>query len=68
VFEQLRKSLNGRALRWLQVAAIASLSVQVILAQGPGFNTTVPSQIMDQFRNNRILWTTNDAVWNSCGD
>jgi len=61
VFEQFRKSLNGRALRWLQVAAIASLSVQVILAQGPGFNTTVPSQIMDQFRNQRILWTTN--VW-----
>jgi type IV secretion system protein TrbL len=61
VFEQLRKSLNGRALRWLQVGAIASLSVQVILAQGPGFNTTVPSQIMDQFRNQRILWTTN--VW-----
>ena len=61
MFEQIRKSLNGRALRWLQVAAIASLSVQVILAQGPGFNTTVPSQIMDQFRNQRILWTTN--VW-----
>ena len=61
MFEQFRKSLNGRALRWLQVAAIASLSVQVILAQGPGFNTTVPSQIMDQFRNQRILWTTN--VW-----
>ncbi len=61
MFEQLRKSLNGRALRWLQVGAIASLSVQVILAQGPGFNTTVPSQIMDQFRNQRILWTTN--VW-----
>ncbi len=61
MFEQLRKSLNGRAPRCLQVAAIASLSVQVILAQGPGFNTTVPSQIMDQFRNQRILWTTN--VW-----
>ena len=28
---------------------------------GPGFNTTVPSQIMDQFRNQRIQWTTN--VW-----
>jgi len=46
----------------LQLAVIASLSLQVIWAQaGPGFNTTVPSQIMDQFRNQRILWTTN--VW-----
>ena len=64
MFEQIRKSLKGRAsvLRWLQVAAIASLFVQVVLAQaGPGFNTTVPSQIMDQFRNQRIQWTTN--VW-----
>ena len=64
MFEQIRKSLKGRAsvLRWLQVAAVASLFIQGVWAQpGPGFNTTVPSQIMDQFRNQRILWTTN--VW-----
>jgi P-type conjugative transfer protein TrbL len=62
VSKRIRKSLNGWAPRWLQVAAVASLSLQVIWAQaGPGFNTTVPSQIMDQFRNQRILWTTN--VW-----
>ena len=64
MFEQIRKSLKGRAsvLRWLQVAAVASVFIQGVWAQpGPGFNTTVPSQIMDQFRNQRILWTTN--VW-----
>jgi type IV secretion system protein TrbL len=64
VFEQIRKSLKGRAsvLRWLQVAALASLFIQGAWAQpGPGFNTTVPSQIMDQFRNQRTLWTTN--IW-----
>ena len=64
MFEKLRKSLKDGAavLRWLPVAAIVSLSIQVIWAQpGPGFNTTVPSQIMDQFRNQRILWTAN--VW-----
>jgi len=57
VFEQIRNSLKGRAsaLRWLQVAAVASLFITLALAQqGPGFNTTVPSQIMDQFRNQRI--------------
>ena len=62
--ERIRKSLKGglSALRWLSVAAIASLFIQSIWAQqGPGFNTTVPSQIMDQFRNQRTLWTTN--VW-----
>jgi len=64
VSKEIRKSSNGwaAALRWLAFAAAASLSLQVIWAQaGPGFNTTVPSQIMDQFRNQRILWTTN--VW-----
>ena len=36
--------------------------VQVVWAQaGPPFNTTVPSQVMDQFRNNRVQWTAN--VW-----
>lgn len=44
------------------MAAAATLFIQVAVAQqGPGFNTTVPSQIMDQFRNERIQWTTN--VW-----
>ncbi|HXA67314.1 MAG TPA: P-type conjugative transfer protein TrbL [Bryobacteraceae bacterium] len=64
MLEQIRNSLKGSAsvLRWLQVAAVTSLFIQVIWGQqGPGFNTTVPSQIMDQFRNQRIQWTTN--VW-----
>jgi type IV secretion system protein TrbL len=60
---QIHKSLKGNAspLRWLPLAAAATLFIQVAWAQGPGFNTTVPSQIMDQFRNERIQWTTN--VW-----
>ncbi len=61
---QIHKLLKGSAspLRWLPVAASAILFVQVAWAQqGPSFNTTVPSQIMDQFRNERIQWTTN--VW-----
>ena len=50
------------SLRWLPTVALASLFVRAVFAQaGPPFNTTVPSQIMDQFRNNRTLWTTN--VW-----
>jgi type IV secretion system protein TrbL len=64
VLERIHKSLKQRvlALRWLPVVAMAGLLVQVVWAQpGPGFNTTVPSQIMDQFRNQRIQWTTN--VW-----
>ncbi len=61
---KIRKPLISRAsiLRWLQIVAIAGLSIQMVRAQQrPGFNTTVPSQIADQFRNQRILWTTN--VW-----
>jgi hypothetical protein len=66
VFDQLRKSLKGKAsvLRWLQVVAVANLFILVAWAQqGPGFNTTVPSQIMDQFRNQRLQWTTNVFVY-----
>ena len=61
---QIHKSLkaSASARRWLPIAAAATLFIQVAWAQaGPGFNTTVPSQIMDQFRNERIQWTTN--VW-----
>ena len=36
-----------------------SLAAETALAQG--FQTTVPTNIMTQFRNQRILWTTN--VW-----
>jgi type IV secretion system protein TrbL len=64
VFDPIRKFLKGKAsrLRLLPVAVVASLFIQLVWAQqGPGFNTTVPSQIMDQFRNQRIQWTTN--VW-----
>jgi type IV secretion system protein TrbL len=55
----VRKRIH-KSLRWLLAMAVASLFAQTVFAQaGPPFNTTVPSQIMDQFRNNRILWTTN---------
>ena len=55
----MREQIHNSLIRWLPLAAIALLFAQVILAQaGPGFNTTVPSQIMDQFRNQRIQWTT----------
>ena len=64
MFKQIRKSLKGRAsvLRWLQVGSYRQcVHPSGLGSTGPGFNTTVPSQIMDQFRNQRILWTTN--VW-----
>jgi type IV secretion system protein TrbL len=48
----------------LAAIAAASFFAQTVFAQaGPPFNTTVPSQIMDQFRNSRILWTTNVFVY-----
>src|ERR1700691_5657073 len=44
--------------------AIASLFVQAAFAQaGPPFNTTLPSQIMDQFRDERLQWTANVFVY-----
>ena len=50
--------------RWLPFLAIASLSAPLALAQvGPGFNTTVPSQIMDQFRAERAQWTANIFIY-----
>jgi len=55
----VRKRIH-ECLRCLPAIAVGSLFAQTVCAQaGPPFNTTVPSQIMDQFRNNRILWTTN---------
>lgn len=45
---------------WLPVITCVVLSVPTVLAQaGPAFNTTVPSQIMDQFRDERLQWTAN---------
>ena len=57
-----RTKQRAWALRWLLVMAVAGVFAEAVWAQaGPPFNTTVPSQIMDQFRNSRIQWTTN--VW-----
>jgi type IV secretion system protein TrbL len=47
-------------LQWLPVMALIALIAQTALAQN-GFQTTVPTDILTQFRNQRILWTTN--VW-----
>jgi type IV secretion system protein TrbL len=58
------KRIHMSLIRCLALAAIALLFAQAVFAQaGPGFNTTVPSQIMDQFRNNRLQWTNNVFVY-----
>jgi type IV secretion system protein TrbL len=50
--------------RWLPLMGIVTLLVPALVAQaGPGFNTTVPSQIMDQFRSERVQWTTNVFIY-----
>jgi type IV secretion system protein TrbL len=56
-----RANLAARLpLRWLPAIALLALVAQSALAQA-GFQTTVPTDILTQFRNQRILWTTN--VW-----
>lgn len=53
--------LKGLALRAVCAALLICISSGLSLAAGQPFNTTVPGDIMSQFRNQRILWTTN--VW-----
>lgn len=55
-----RKRLTGIPLQWLPAIALVALVAQTALAQN-GFQTTVPTDILTQFRNQRILWTAN--VW-----
>lgn len=50
----------GVPLHWLPAIALLALATQTALAQA-GFQTTVPTDILTQFRNQRILWTAN--VW-----
>jgi type IV secretion system protein TrbL len=53
------KRLSEIVLRWL---ALYSACGYLLFAQAnPSYNTTVPSSIMDQFRNQRINWAAN--VW-----
>jgi type IV secretion system protein TrbL len=60
----VRERIHVSLIRCLPLAAITLLFAQAVFAQaGPGFNTTVPSQIMDQFRNNRLQWTNNVFVY-----
>jgi type IV secretion system protein TrbL len=54
------KRIDESLKHWLLVIGIGGLLVPTLFAQaGPPFNTTVPSQIMDQFRSERVQWTTN---------
>ncbi len=53
--------LKGLALRAVCAALLICVSSGLSLAAGQPFNTTVPGDIMSQFRSQRILWTTN--VW-----
>jgi type IV secretion system protein TrbL len=60
----VRSQIHKLLRRWLPAIAFASLLVQTAFAQaGPTFNTTVPSQIMDQFRSERAQWTANVFVY-----
>ena len=55
-----RNNLTGIPVQWLPLIALVALLAQTALAQN-GFQTTVPTDILTQFRNQRILWTAN--VW-----
>ena len=60
------KAMQSRqaALRYVLLVVLAGPTTPIALAQaGPGFNTTVPSQIVDQFRDSRLQWTTNVFVY-----
>jgi type IV secretion system protein TrbL len=60
----VRQRILKPAQRLFLLIIMIRLSVPVAFGQaGPPFNTTVPSQIMDQFRNSRILWTANVFVY-----
>ena len=52
----LAKRMN---LRWLPLIAAGSLVVQIALGQS--FPTTNANDILQQFKNQRVLWTTN--IW-----
>src|SRR3954468_6297624 len=55
-----KQTLKTLHRHWPWVITVGSLFAEVAFAQAP-FNTTVPGDIMTQFRNQRITWTTN--VW-----
>ena len=56
-----RLRLQSIPVQWLLVIAVCSIFAQAAVAQQQPFNTTVPGDIMTQFRNQRTTWTTN--VW-----
>ena len=58
-----RLKLKSARVHWMPVLALSSLFVQAAFAQQTPFNTTVPGDIMTQFRNQRITWTTNAWVY-----
>src|SRR5678816_706627 len=53
------KTFSKTAWRWLVLGMVCAC---VVYAQvSPGYNTRVPSTIMEQFRNQRVNWAAN--VW-----
>lgn len=55
----LTKHMHGR---WLPLIIVVALAVSVASAQNNGpFQTTNANDILQQFKNQRILWTTN--IW-----
>ena len=58
--KQRTKIAANLPLNWLPLLAVLALVAQTGFAQA-GFQTTVPTGILTQFRNQRALWTTN--VW-----
>ncbi len=60
--EKLR-SLSKVGIRWLPLFVIAGLFVQTALGQGGAFQTTNPDDILQQFRDQRALWTANIFVY-----
>ena len=53
-------------LQWLPAIALLALVAQSALAQA-GFQTTVPTDILTQFRNQRILWSEVSASLHDAG-
>lgn len=58
-WKSISKQLGSTGARWLVIAALVEVSLRP--GFGQTFHTTVPGDIMDQFRSQRVTWTTN--IW-----
>jgi type IV secretion system protein TrbL len=62
VFRKLCKSPRRTGGRWLPLVALASIYAQFAFAQNNGpFQTHTANDILQQFKDQRVLWTTN--IW-----